>query len=321
MKTPLQSTPLQVEISDIDLSPGPFCMSFQFSLEKLKASIDRFGVLNPPYLVKISAFTVVAGYRRLLAARELGWADIPCRILPGDLQSLDTLLLNLHDNLTVRQFNPIEKGMVLTRLARYITEEEILRDYMPMLDLPSNRHTLRLYLGFEDLDDAVKVSVATGRLSVKAVEAIRVLSREDQREINRLFTTLKWSVNLQWRACLWITEIASREGQSVREVIEDIAELATKGTMNNPQKVRAIVKALRERRFPAIMESERSFKKVISHIALPSKVRVVHPPFFEGTDYTLEIVFRGGEELMETLARLQNTAGLDEITDFWKTKT
>ncbi|MBW1690282.1 MAG: ParB N-terminal domain-containing protein, partial [Deltaproteobacteria bacterium] len=111
MKTPLQSTPLQVEISDIDLSPGPFCMSFQFSLEKLKASIDRFGVLNPPYLVKNSVFTVVAGYRRLLATRELGWADIPCRILPGNLQSLDTLLLNLHDNLTVRQFNPIEKGM------------------------------------------------------------------------------------------------------------------------------------------------------------------------------------------------------------------
>jgi len=316
-----QSSPLKVALPDIDLSPGPFCMSFQFSLERLKASIERFGILNPPYLVKNSVFTVVAGYRRLLAASELGWADIPCRILPGDLPPLDTLLFNLHDNVTVRQFNPIEKGMVLKRLAQYITEEEILRDYMPMLQLPSNRQTLRLYLSFEDLDDAVKVSVATGRLSVKAVEVIRGLSPEDQREINRLFTTLKWSVSLQWQACLWIIEIASREGGSAREVIEDIAELLTNGTMNSPQKVRAIVRALRERRFPTIMESERSFKKGLSHIALPSKVKVIHPPFFEGPDYKLEIVFRAGKELMKTLARLQNTAGLEEITDFCKNKT
>jgi ParB-like chromosome segregation protein Spo0J len=322
MEYTLQSRPLKVALSDIDLSPGPFCMSFQFSLARLKASIHGFGILNPPYLVKNSAFTVVAGYRRLLAASELGWADIPCWILPDDLQPLDALLLNLHDNVTVRQFNPFEKAMVLTRLVRYITEEEILRDYMPMLELPSNRHTLQLYLGFEDLDDAVKVSVATGRLSVKAAEVIKVLSRDDQREINRLFATIKWSVTLQWQACLWIIEIASREGRSVREVIEDegIAEVLNDGKMNGPQKVRAIVKALRERRFATVTEFERSFKRRVSDLAFPLTVRVIPPPFFEGPDYKLEIVFREGKELMKTLARLQNTAGLEEITDFWKTK-
>jgi hypothetical protein len=322
MDQPLQSRPLKVALSDIDLSPGPFCMSFQFGLERLKASIDRFGVLNPPYLLKNSAFTVVAGYRRLLAAWELGWRDIGCRIVPEGVPPLDTLLFNLHDNATVRQFNPVEKGMVLKRLARYLTKEEILRDYMPMLELPSDIHTLRLYLSFEDLDDAVKISVATGRLSVKALEVIRGLSIADQREINQLFTTLKWSYNLQWQATLWIIEIASREGRSVREVIDDegIAGVLKNAKMNSPQKLRAIVRALRERRFPTLMESERSFKRFVSDLALPSRVKVIPPPFFEGADYKLEIVFREGKELMETLARLQNTAGLEEISDFCKNK-
>jgi ParB-like chromosome segregation protein Spo0J len=315
----LNSRPMRVSLSDIDLSPGPFCMSFQFNLERLKASIERFGVLNPPYLVRHSPFTVVAGYRRLLAVSELGWHDMPCRILPDDIPPREALLLNLFDNLTARQFNPVEKGMVLSRLARYLTKEEILRNYMSMLDLPLNLHTLQLYLGLEDLDDGIKESVAMERLSVRVLEVMGVLSGEDQREINQLFSMLKWSFNLQLQTALWIIEIADREGRSVREVIEDkrIAGVAKNGTMNGPQKLRAIVREIREWRFPTILEYEKSFKKGVSGLALPPKVRVIPPPFFEGIDYRLEIVFREGKELREKVARLCGIAGLEEITDFW----
>lgn len=322
MDQPPQTRPLKVALSDIDLSPGPFCMSFQFGLKRLKASIKRFGLLNPPYLLENSLYTIVAGYRRLFAVRELGWGHIGCRIVPGDLPPLDALLFNLYDNVTARQFNPIEKGMVLKRLARYLTKEEILRDYMPILELPSNAHTLELYLGLDDLDDTIKVSVATGRLSLRVIEAIRALSMEDQRGIAALFSTLKWSFNLQREASLWIIEIASREGRSIREVIENerVTEVLKNGKMNGPQKVRAIVRALRERRFPTLMESERSFKGFVSDLALPSRVRVIPPPFFEGPDYKLEIVFREGKELREKVARLYHTAGLEKVTDFWKIK-
>jgi ParB-like chromosome segregation protein Spo0J len=322
MEYTLQSRPLKVALSDIDLSPGPFCMSFHFSLERLKSSIDRFGVLNPPYLVKDSAFTVVAGYRRLLAAWELGWRDIGCRIVPDGLPPLDILLFNLHDNLCVRQFNPIEKSMVLTRLARYLTKEEIIRDYMPMLELPSTAHALELYMGLDDLDDAIRVSVAAGRLSMRVAGLMGASSMEDQRGITNLFSSLKWSFNRQWEATLWIMEIASREGRSIGEVVEDarITEVVKNDKMNGPQKVRAIVRVLREMRFPTLMEFERSFVRAVSDLALPSRVRVIPPPFFEGADYKLEIVFSEGKELMETLSRLRNTAGLEEITDFCKTK-
>jgi hypothetical protein len=318
----LNSRPMRVSLSEIDLSPGPFCMSFQFNLERLKASIKRFGVLNPPYLVKNSSFIVVAGYRRLLAVSELGWDDMPCRILPADIPPRDALLLNLFDNLTARQFNPVEKGMVLSRLARYLTKEEILRNYMPMLDLPSNLHTLQLYLGLEDLDDGIKESVVMERLSVRVLEMIGVLSVEDKREINQLFSMLKWSFNLQLQAALWIIEIADREGRSAREVISDerIAGVVKNSTMNGPQKVRAIVRELREWRFPTILEYERSFNKGVSDLALPVKVRVIPPPFFEGIDYKFEIVFREGKELREILERLARTAGLEAITHFWKTE-
>jgi hypothetical protein len=313
---------VKASLADIDLSPGPFCMSYPFTLETLKASIERFGLLNPPYLVQTSPFTVLAGYRRLLAVQELGWTEIECRILPGDLPPLEALLCNLYDNATVRRFNPVEKAMVLKRLARYLPEEEILRDYMPLLELPSQKHVLKLYLNLDDLDDSIKASVARDRVSTRVCEMIRALNREDQRQVNQLFTALKWSFNLQRQAIQWIMEIADREGRSVGEVIGDerISAVVTNNNMNSPQKIQAMVRALREWRFPTIVESERSFTKGIADLSLPSKVRVIPPPFFEGADYTLEIVFREGNELRDRVERLSRTARLEEIPHFWKKK-
>ena len=50
-KKVLKSSLLNVAISDIDLTPGPLCMSFNFNLEPLKASIEKFGIINTPYLL------------------------------------------------------------------------------------------------------------------------------------------------------------------------------------------------------------------------------------------------------------------------------
>ncbi len=321
-KKAFKSTPLQVEISDIDLSPGPFCMSFNFDLEPLKDSIDRFGVLNPPYLLKKSDnnFIVVAGYRRLLALRELGWQDTVCQVLPDNFPPLKALLLNLNDNLLHRKLNNIEKGMVLKRLTSFLNTEEIVANFMPILDIPANRQTLELFLGLEELEDTVKVSVAMERLSLRIAGLIRSIGKDDRLKINDLFTSLKWSFNQQWETIQWIIEIASREGRPIKEIVDErqIIEVLNNNRMNKPQKVKAIVKILKARRFPSLLETEKLFKIGIFNLSLPSGIKIIPPPFFEGIDYKLEIVFTKGKELKEKLTELSNLSGLEKITDFWK---
>ena len=318
----LKSSPLHVEITDVDLTPGPFCMSFNFNLEPLKASIGGFGILNPPYLLRNSDdnFTVVAGYRRLLAARELGRSDIVCQILPDDFPPFEALLLNLRDNLVHRHLNSVERGMVLKRLTRFLKKEEILTNFMHILGIPSNKQTLDLFLGLEELEDTIRISVATERLSLRVAGLIRGMSRDDRLSIAGLFICLKWSFNQQWEAIQWITEIASREGCSIKEVLDEgeFTQVLKNHRMNNPQKVKAIVKTLKARRFPSLVEAEGLFKKGLSNLALPSRVRIIPPSFFEGVDYRLEIAFSKGQELRAKLAELSHLPGLESVTDFWK---
>ncbi len=318
----LKSTPKNVDISDIDLTPGPFCMSFNFNLEPLKASIDKFGVLNPPYLIKSSEnnFTVVAGYRRLLAIRELGWSNIMCQILPDNFPPLKALLLNLNDNLIHRQLNNIEKGMILQRLTRFIRMEEILTNFMSVLGIPSSKQTVELFLGLEGLEQTIKVSVAMERLSLRVVGLMRSIASDDRLKISDLFTSLKWSFSQQWETIQWITEIASREGCSIKKIIgeKDIIKVLHNDRMSNPQKVKAIVKILKAKRFPYLLETEKLFRKCISDLSLPLGVKIIPPASFEGIDYKLEIVFTKGKELKEKLADLYNLSGLERVTEFWK---
>jgi hypothetical protein len=322
MKKPFQSTPLQVEITDIDLNPGPFCMSFNFNLGPLKASIERFGILNPPYLLRNSdpSFGVVAGYRRLLALRELCWSDTVCQILPDDFPRFEALLLNLYDNLVNRHLNSVEKGMVLNRLTRFLPKEEIVTDFMPILGIPSNRQTLEQFLGLEELEKPIRVSVATERVSQRVAGLMRNLEGNDRLKINELFVELKLSFNQQWEVIQWIVEIASREGRAAKEILEDDAlkQILNDSIMSNPIKSKTIGKILRERRFPSLVKAENAFKKGVSRLSLPQGVKIIPPRFFEDRNYRLEIGFSQGNDLKEKVEGLCRLPGLEHITDFWK---
>jgi len=322
MQKPLQSTPLQVAISDFDLNPGPFCMSFNFSLERLKNSIERFGVLNAPYVIKgfESRYTVVTGYRRLLAVRELGWPEVLCHVLPANFPPLEALLLNLYDNIVHRKMNEFEKAMVLMRLNRYVKRDALINEFMPMLGIPANKQTLDIFLRVPKFEEQVRMSIATERISLRVAGLMMTLDSSDRLKVNELFTGLRLSFNQQWEVIQWIVEIASREGRPPKEVLEDdaLTEIMNNSEMSNPIKSKTIVKILRKRRFPTVVKAENAFKKGISRLSLPQGLKIIPPLFFEGKKYRLEIGFTQGEELKEKVERLFRQPGLEQITDFWK---
>lgn len=52
----------------------------------LKRSMKELGLLNP--IIVSDDYTLIAGYRRLLSAKELGWQKIPARIISSDKKHL-----------------------------------------------------------------------------------------------------------------------------------------------------------------------------------------------------------------------------------------
>ena len=76
------------------------------SLAALEASISRLGLLNP--IVVDEEYRLVAGYRRLMACRALGWKEIDAHLVPFRHDLLLLLDAEVDENLARKDFTPEE---------------------------------------------------------------------------------------------------------------------------------------------------------------------------------------------------------------------
>jgi ParB-like chromosome segregation protein Spo0J len=313
----------QVDLAEISDQPGPYCMSFRFDLDPLMRSIRKFGLIQRPFIIESEngKKDVVIGFRRILALKSLKWDRAPMKVLAGDeLSPSDLLLLSLYDNLSSRSFNDVERGMILKRLKPYFSGEEIRRDYMPLLGLPSNESTRILYEKLEELDMALRTSCANGDLSLKTIKALLEMDPEARHALFQWIKDLKLNFNQQTLLVENTLDISLKEETTVLQVLQEKSLLSIKEDqkLNNPQKAKRTLSYLRSRRFPLLTRSEEAFEKRISGLGLPERVKISHAPFFENPDYRLEILFRDGKVLGETVKNLARINELEGICDPWE---
>ena len=315
--------PVLVDAQEIDDSIGPFSMSFGFDLEPLIKSIKSYGLINQPFLTRVNKRNMVPviGLRRIRALKSLQWRKIPCVDLSETgLSVLDLIFLNLHDNLTTRKFNDVEKGMILHRLISHIPRDEILRHYMPLLNLPSHESILNLFLKIEALDTNIKNSIVKGIISMKAIEKILEMDHESSMNVFVWFKNIKFNFNQQIQFIEYIKDISTKEEKSVAYILSEksIMNILKDKILNNPQKAKHVLHHLRSRRFPLLTDSENTFRKNVSRLNLPKGVKIQHPPFFETPQYHLKICFKNGKELKEKIDCLSELDSLETLGDPWE---
>jgi len=312
-----------LDLGHIGEDPGPCCMSFGFDLDPLIRSIREFGVINAPIVVKKGKgrVDVVSGYRRILALKHLQMEKVPCRdISDSGLSPLQLVLLNLHDNRVTRRFNDVEKAMILTRLVPHVLRQEIIEEYMPLLDLPSRESTLDLFLNIDGLPHFIKEQLAKGALSVRVIRALLEVEPGLRADLLEKVLNLKLTFNQQLKFIEMTVDICVRDRIDISELFNQpsFAGIMENEKLNLPQKAKAFLGLLRSIRFPLLTRSEKSFRKTISALGLPQGTRISHPPFFEEADYLLEVPFKNGKQLKERIRALENLDGLETLADPWQ---
>ena len=114
-----------------ELSPNPVQPRSRFDdaeLEELSRSIRSYGILNPLTVrCRGGKYELVAGERRLRAARLAGLTEVPCILI--DVNMEDASLIALVENLQRRDLDFIEEAVGLSRLIRMfgLSQEEAAR--------------------------------------------------------------------------------------------------------------------------------------------------------------------------------------------------
>ena len=97
-------------------------------LEELAQSVGEYGVLNPLTVRRRGgAFELIAGERRLRAARLAGLTEVPCIVLEVDLEQAS--LIALVENLQRRDLDFVEQARGIAQLIRMfgLRQEECAR--------------------------------------------------------------------------------------------------------------------------------------------------------------------------------------------------
>jgi ParB family transcriptional regulator, chromosome partitioning protein len=152
------------------IGPNPFQPRHEFepvALAELQASMQATGLLQPITVRRQGdGFELVAGERRLRAATNLGWSDIPAVVRDFDEQTM--LVLALVENLQRADLNAIEEARGYRRL---IDEFKLTQQQVADV-VGKNRTTVTNLLRVLGLAPAVQQMVIDGRLSAGHARAL-----------------------------------------------------------------------------------------------------------------------------------------------------
>ena len=201
------------------ITRNPFQPRREFKAEdlaELQESLKVSGLLQPITVRRRpgkDGFELIAGERRLRAARALGWREIPAIIKEIDDRTL--LTLALIENLQRTDLNPIEEGEGYRQLAQEfsLTQQQIAET------VGKDRTTIANMLRLLQLPESVRGLLEEGHLSMGHAKVLLGLD-EDGRIIS-------------------LAEEIVREGLTVREVERRLraVETPTKKKTGRPRSV------------------------------------------------------------------------------------
>lgn len=167
---------LVIEMDVESLTPNLFQPRKNFDKEKmeeLKGSIKKHGIIQPIVVRKMAnGYEIVAGERRLKAAKEIGLRKIPAII--KSINNEKSLEIALVENIQREDLNPVEQANAFKRLIDEfkLTQQELAEATGKSRALVTN--TIRLL----KLNPEIQKNIAEGKISFGHAKLL--LSIEDE---------------------------------------------------------------------------------------------------------------------------------------------
>jgi len=304
----------QIALSQVDFTDFSWSISPRPTYdvnENLRRSIDRYGILHPPLVRENTAgiYAIVAGRKRLLALRSLQ-KNSTCYCLSlssrtPDIEVFDILLAEIQ---LFRQLSIAEKAIFLQKIASLADERQIVRKFMPRLDLAPDPLVLQQTLKLLELEEPILLGMHRGYVNETIARDFIALPGQDRKILFEIIAALRPSFSNQKKLFHICKELAGRENKSIAGLLDndEVHAILHHQNANQPQKTKTLMTWLINRQKPRSTLAEEDFCRFVAAIRLPKNVSVTHTPFFEDDNVTLSISFRNRESLQHTWEKIKH---------------
>jgi hypothetical protein len=252
--------------------------------------------------------------------KELGKSEIESKVFEEkEMDEFELFSLCLHENLTTRGFNAVEKAIALDKLIHrfQIDPAAVIKTFLPLFSLEPNEKILNTYLSLAQMEDEVKTYVLKEEVSRSNIRRLSVLTPDDRMAVLSLISPLKLGENRLRETLTLLEEISRRNQCEGKDIVQrsEIQEILSEKELTPSQKTERIKKVLTDLRYPKLNQLEKAFEKKRKDLNLPSNISLRHPPFFEGKRLKIEFQFETTEEYRIILKSLSNLPDKKEFKE------
>jgi hypothetical protein len=196
---------------------------------------------------------------------------------------LRLFLVSLHENLTARGFNTIEKAIALDKLVHqfHLDSVMVIMKYLPLFNLEADEKILNTYLSLFQMEEEIKIYILKEEVSRTNIRRISNLSPKDRMALLSLISPLKLGENRLREILTFLEEITKKDRLTILEILKrpEIQAILSHQELTPPQKADRMKKALMGLRYPRMYNMEEKFEKKRKELSLPSNVSLNHLPF------------------------------------------
>jgi ParB family chromosome partitioning protein len=181
--------------------------------------------MTQPVLLRkrLGGYQIICGFRRISIIKEIGASDILSMVLDEEEKDdLRLFFISLHENLTSRGFNTIEKAIALDKLVHqfHVDSVTVIKKYLPLFNLEADEKILNTYLSLIQMEDEIRRYVLNEEVSRANIRRISSLSSKDRMALLSLISPLKLGENRLRETLTLVDEIARRDQQPVEKIID-----------------------------------------------------------------------------------------------------
>lgn len=307
----------EIDLKEIKLQDTTFCFSFPQEADNLTESISKTGLIQPPILHENR---IVCGRRRILSCKKLGWKMISVGIIEEKQAEIEIFKLNLEDNLSTRELNIIEKSIILNKFLNLwrLSQEEIIKIYLPRLNIPPNIKYLKKYIWLEDLSNETKKMIIKNNISLDTLN----ITIDWPKNILYLVLGFGFGNNKTSEILILLRDISLKNNSPVEAPIhsEEWLRVKNNSQFSLYQKGIWLRDFLSGKRYPMHTEFKNKVKELIDRLKLPENVTIELKNLLTWEDDTISLRLKCKkkkdlEETLKELSRLKDSPELNELLD------
>lgn len=303
---------------------GEYPYSCRYSLRDavLEKSIARHGIMTPLVVSAGREKTLVAGHRRLAAAKALGLDSIRVFEIQGSWPRPDFFVAAVLSNWN-QQWSDLDRACVIRRAIEdfHLEESEMMDGILPALGLPSQKGIVKDYHRAASLAPELLDLVAAGKLPLRGAQALSRFAQRDQKTFaHRIAHHAALTTNQLIKTGEWLFDLLKASRCDIAAFLAKNSSLES--VLENPKwdpnrKGEEYCRLLRALRFPRLADREKEFGSRLLALGCESEdLKVEAPPAFEEEGFTLRARIRNAETLDRVLNHLgRNKTLLNSLFD------